>query len=159
MMKNTKQEAKRIYEEIQGGAKEVLNGIRNLIEEGSARRLIIKNKDGEVVFQTQLAFGVGGAALVGAMAPVISAIGMFAMFLNDYQILVEKEITTDEHGPEVHGASQEAKQDINDSDEAVIIEILDENEDISNPSKTSESPKKRRKNASSKKNSKKNVGK
>ena len=36
MMKNTKQEAKRIYEEIQGGAKEVLNGIRNLIEEGSA---------------------------------------------------------------------------------------------------------------------------
>ena len=77
MMKNTKQEAKRIYEEIQGGAKEVLNGIRNLIEEGSARRLIIKNKD-------------GGAALVGAMAPVISAIGMFAMFLNDYQILVDK---------------------------------------------------------------------
>ena len=54
MMKNTKQEAKRIYEEIQGGAKEALNGIRNLIEEGSARRLIIKNKD-EVVFQTQLA--------------------------------------------------------------------------------------------------------
>ena len=159
MMKNTKQEAKRIYEEIQGGAKEVLNGIRNLIEEGSARRLIIKNKDGEEVFQTQLAFGVGGAALVGAMAPVISAIGMFAMFLNDYQILVEKEITTDEHGPEVHGASQEAKQDINDSDEAVIIEILDEDEDISNPSKTSESPKKGRKTASSKKNSKKSFGK
>ena len=146
MMKNTKQEAKRIYEEIQGGAKEVLNGIRNLIEEGSARRLIIKNKDGEVVFQTQLAFGVGGAALVGAMAPVISAIGMFAMFLNDYQILVEKEITTDEHGPEVHEASQKAKQDINDSDEAVIIEIIEEDEDISNPSKTSESPKKRAKN-------------
>ena len=112
-----------------------------------------------MVFQTQLSFGVGGAALVGAMAPVISAIGMFAMFLNDYQILVEKEITTDEHGPEVHEASQKAKQDINDSDEAVIIEIIDEDEDISNPSKTSESPKKGRKTASSKKNSKKSVGK
>lgn len=159
MMKNTKQEAKRIYEEIQGGAKEVLNGISNLIEEGSARRLIIKNKDGKVVFQTQLAFGVGGAALVGAMAPVISAIGMFAMFLNDYQIIVEKEISTDKYEPEVHGSSQEAKQDINDSDEAVIIEILDEDEDRSNPSKTSESTEKRRKTASSKKNSKKSVGK
>ena len=41
-MKDTKKEAKRIYEEIQGGVKEVLNGIRNFIEEGSARRLIIK---------------------------------------------------------------------------------------------------------------------
>ena len=44
-MKDTKKEAKRIYEEIQGGVKEVLNGIRNFIEEGSARRLIIKNKE------------------------------------------------------------------------------------------------------------------
>jgi hypothetical protein len=124
-MKDTKQEAKRIYEEIQGGVKEVLNGIRNLIEEGSARQLIIKNKDGEVVFQTQLAFGVGGATLVGAMAPVVSAIGMFAMFLNDYQILVEKEVSTDEHEPEVHDVSEESKQETRDSDEAEIIDITD----------------------------------
>lgn len=87
-----KSKAKRVYEEIQGGVNEVISSIRELIKEGSARKLIIKNKEGEVVFQTQLAFGVGGAALVGAMAPVISAIGMFAMFINDYQILVEKEV-------------------------------------------------------------------
>ncbi len=117
-MKDTKKEAKRIYEEIQGGVKEVLNGIRNFIE-------------GEVIFQTQLAFGVGGAALVGAMAPVVSAIGMFAMFINDYQILVEREVSTHDHEPEVHGNSEEAKQDTKDSDEAEIIEILDEDEDTS----------------------------
>ena len=87
-----KSKAKRIYEEVQGGVNEVISKIREFIKEGSARRLIIKNKEGEVVFQTQLAFGVGGAALVGAMAPVISAIGMFAMFINDYQILVEREV-------------------------------------------------------------------
>lgn len=87
-----KSKAKRIYEEVQGGVNEVIAQIRKFIKEGSARRLIIKNKEGEVVFQTQLAFGVGGAALVGAMAPVISAIGMFAMFINDYQILVEREV-------------------------------------------------------------------
>ncbi|MFV1883106.1 MAG: DUF4342 domain-containing protein [Balneola sp.] len=87
-----KTKAKRIYEEVQGGVNEVIAQIRKFIKEGSARRLIIKNKEGEVVFQTQLAFGVGGAALVGAMAPVISAIGMFAMFINDYQILVEREV-------------------------------------------------------------------
>lgn len=91
-----KTKAKHIYEEVQGGVNEVISKIREFIKEGSARRLIIKNKKGEVVFQTQLAFGVGGAALVGAMAPVISAIGMFAMFINDYQILVEREIEEDD---------------------------------------------------------------
>lgn len=124
-MKDTKKEAKRIYEEIQGGVKEVLNGIRNFIEEGSARRLIIKNKEGEVVFQTQLAFGVGGAALVGAMAPVVSAIGMFAMFINDYQILVEREVSTYDHEPEVHGNNKHSRQDSRDSDEAEVIEITE----------------------------------
>lgn len=91
-----KDKAKTIYQEIQGGVNEVIKQIRNLIKEGSARRLIIKNKEGEVKFQTQLAFGVTGAALVGAMAPVISAIGMFAMFINDYQIIVEREVTDDD---------------------------------------------------------------
>lgn len=91
-----KQKAKHIFEEVQGGVNEIIASIREFIKEGSARRLIIKNKEGEVVFQTQLAVGVGGAALVGAMAPVISAIGMFAMFINDYQILVEREITEDD---------------------------------------------------------------
>lgn len=91
-----KQKAKHIFEEVQGGVNEVISAIREFIKEGSARRLIIKNKEGEVVFQTQLAFGVSGAALIGAMAPVISAIGMFAMFINDYQILVEREVEDDE---------------------------------------------------------------
>ena len=91
-----KQKAKHIFEEVQGGVNEVISKIREFIKEGSARRLIIKNNEGEVVFQTQLAVGVGGAALVGAMAPVISAIGMFAMFINDYQIFVEREIEDEE---------------------------------------------------------------
>ena len=87
-----KQKVKHMFEEVQGGVNEIISKIREFIKEGGARRLIIKNKEGEVVFQTQLAFGVGGAALVGAMAPVISALGMFAMFINDYQILVEREV-------------------------------------------------------------------
>ena len=91
-----KEKAKTIYQEIQGGVNEVIKQIRNLIKEGSARKLIIKDKEGEIKFQTQLAFGVSGAALIGAMAPVISAIGMFAMFINDYQIIVEREVTDED---------------------------------------------------------------
>ncbi len=81
---------KRIYEEIQGGVEEIIEKIRTIVKDGNARRLIIKNKEGEVVFQTPLTIGLGGATLVVVMAPVISAIGMFALFLNDYKILVEK---------------------------------------------------------------------
>ncbi|MBD3617785.1 MAG: DUF4342 domain-containing protein [Gracilimonas sp.] len=108
-----KDKAKTIYQEIQGGVNEVIKQIRNLIKEGSARRLIIKNKEGEIKFQTQLAFGVTGAALVGAMAPVISAIGMFAMFINDYQIIVEREVTDEDEY----------------SVDAEIIDIEDEDEE------------------------------
>lgn len=118
-----KSKAKRVYEEIQGGVNEVISSIRELIKEGSARKLIIKNKEGEVVFQTQLAFGVGGAALVGAMAPVISAIGMFAMFINDYQILVEKEVDAD------------------DDDYSVDAEVIEITEDEDEEEETKEEPK------------------
>ncbi|WP_018127291.1 DUF4342 domain-containing protein [Balneola vulgaris] len=121
-----KSKAKRIYEEVQGGVNEVISSIREMIKEGSARKLIIKNKEGEVVFQTQLAFGVGGAALVGAMAPVISAIGMFAMFINDYQILVEKEIIDEDDEYSV------------DADIIEITEDEDEEEETSDETKAEE---------------------
>lgn len=110
-----KSKAKHIYEEVQGGVNEVISKIREFIKEGSARRLIIKNKKGEVVFQTQLAFGVGGAALVGAMAPVISAIGMFAMFINDYQILVEREVDADDDEFSVDAEIIEITEDENEA--------------------------------------------
>ncbi|RNC84463.1 MAG: DUF4342 domain-containing protein [Balneola sp.] len=117
-----KSKAKRIYEEVQGGVNEVISSIREFIKEGSARRLIIKNKNGEVVFQTQLAFGVGGAALVGAMAPVISAIGMFAMFINDYQILVEREVEDDEDEFSVDAEIIEITEEEEESTEAAAEE-------------------------------------
>lgn len=132
-----KTKAKHIFEEVQGGVNEVIAKIREFIKEGSARRLIIKNKKGEVVFQTQLAFGVGGAALVGAMAPVISAIGMFAMFINDYQILVEREIEDDEDEFSV---------------DAEVIEITeDEDEESSEDTKAEEETEKDEKTVGKKK--------
>jgi hypothetical protein len=91
-----KSKAKTIYQEIQGGVNEVISQIRKMIKEGSARKLIIKNKEGEIKFQTNLTMGVGGVTLAAAMAPVISAIGMFAMFINDYQIIVEREVTDED---------------------------------------------------------------
>lgn len=138
-----KDKAKTIYQEIQGGVNEVIKQIRNLIKEGSARRLIIKNKEGEIKFQTQLAFGVTGAALVGAMAPVISAIGMFAMFINDYQIIVEREVTDDDEY----------------SVDAEFIDIKDEDEAQEEEEKSETKSKKEKSDSEEEEKEEKTVGK
>ncbi len=86
----TSESKKTFFEEIKGTASEVIRQVRRLIKEGNARRLIIQNKKGKVLFQTQLTAGVAGTALVTAMAPVVSAISMFALFMNDVKIIVER---------------------------------------------------------------------
>lgn len=134
-----------MYEEIKGGVNEIIEKIRELIKEGGARRLIIKNKKGEVVFQTPLALGVSGATIGIVMAPVISAIGMFAMFINDYQILVEREPEEDDDEYSV---------------EAEVIEIHEEDED-DKETKADAEPKKQQKDNKEEpgKDDKKTVGK
>lgn len=114
----TSETKKSFTEELKGSASQVIKQIKKLIKEGNARRLIIKDKKGKVLFQTQLTVGVTGTALVTAMAPVVSAISMFALFMNDVKIIVEKyppeEMGEDEY--EVHT-------------DAEVIEVEDEEEE------------------------------
>lgn len=81
---------KTITEELTGTVSQIINQVKRLVREGNARRLIIQDKKGKTLFQTQLTAGVAGTALITAMAPVVSAIGMFALFMNDVKIIVEK---------------------------------------------------------------------
>lgn len=106
---------KTFTEEIKGTTSEIIKQIRKLIKEGNARRLMIKDKKGKILFQTQLTVGVAGTALFTAMAPIISAISMFALFMNDIKIIVEK-YPEDENGE--NGDEYEV--------EAEYIEIKDE---------------------------------
>lgn len=87
---NTSNSRKTFTEEIQGTVSEIINQVKKLIKEGNARRVIIKNSEGKVLFQSQLTVGVGGAAVLTSIAPVVSAIGMFALFMNDVKIIVER---------------------------------------------------------------------
>jgi hypothetical protein len=103
-------------QEIKGTVSEIINQIKKLIKEGNARRVMIKDKNGKILFQSQLTVGVGGAALLTTIAPIVSAISMFALFMNDVKIIVERypdeEMDEDEY--EV---------------EADFIEIRDEHEE------------------------------
>ena len=114
---NTSNSRKTFTEEIQGTVSEIINQVKKLIKEGNARRVMIKNSEGKILFQSQLTVGVGGAAVLTSIAPVVSAIGMFALFMNDVKIIVERypEDETKENGDEYEV-------------EADFIEIRDEEE-------------------------------
>jgi hypothetical protein len=124
-MKNSNK-GESFYEEIRGTTSEIISQVKKLIKEGNARRVIIQNKDGKVLFQSQLMIGLGGAALLAAIAPILSAIGMFAMIMNDVKIIVERY-------PDAPKGSDEYSVD------AEIIEIRGEEEaETSSEKQTSE---------------------
>lgn len=115
-MKRSKS-GKTFSEEIKGTVSEIVSQLKKLIKEGNARRVLIEDSDGKVLFQSQLTVGVAGTALLTAIAPIVSAISMFALMMNDIKIIVER-------------YPDEDKSDNDEYEvEAEVIEIRDEEED------------------------------
>ncbi len=106
---------KTIFEEIQGTAQEILAQIKKLIKEGNTKRVILQNKKGKVLFQSQLSIGAAGAAFFVIYAPILTAITAVLLVANDVTVLVERVADED---------------DLHDEYEvdAEVIEISDEDE-------------------------------
>lgn len=79
-----------MFEEVKTTGKELLDRIKMLIEEGNVRRIVIKNGKGKTLLEIPLSAGVLGMGAAYALAPFLSAIGFFALFLNDCSIEVER---------------------------------------------------------------------
>jgi hypothetical protein len=73
-------------EEFHLNGEELLAKIKELIRQGNIRRIIIKNKEGRIVMEIPLTFGVVGALL----APSLAAIGAIAALLSEVTVVVEK---------------------------------------------------------------------
>lgn len=108
-----------LFEEVTGTVDEIIREVRKLIREGNARTLIIRNKEGRVLFQTHLTVGVAGTALFTVMAPFISALTMFVMFAKDVEVVVEKQTNGHEENEENNDAhdSYEVEGEIIDIEE------------------------------------------
>lgn len=105
---------KTIFEEIRGTVDEIIAQIKKIIREGNAKRVIIKNKKGKTLFQSQLTIGAAGLTLLALYAPLITAISTILLFANDAKVFIEREVDQDEDKFEV---------------EAEVIEIKDEEEE------------------------------
>ena len=106
---------KTFSEELQGTIQEILTQIKKLIQEGNAKRVILQNNKGKVLFQSQLTIGAAGATFFVFYAPILSAITAVLLAANDVTVLVER---------------VEDEDDLHDEYEvdAEVIEISDEEE-------------------------------
>jgi|AntRauTorckE6833_2_1112554.scaffolds.fasta_scaffold85817_1 hypothetical protein len=111
------------FEEIQGTAREILSQIKKLIQEGNTKRVILQNKKGKVLFQSQLSIGAAGATFFVIYAPILTAITAVLLAANDVTVLVER---------------VEDEDDLHDEYEvdADVIEISDEEEESTSDKKT-----------------------
>ena len=73
-------------EEFSVNGEEILAKVKQLLREGNIRRVIIKDKDGKILMEIPMTFGVVGALI----APQLAAIGAIAALLTEATIVVEK---------------------------------------------------------------------
>jgi hypothetical protein len=75
-------------EEFKVNGEDLLRKVKELINEGNVRRIVIKNKDGKQLVELPLTVGVVGAVL----APVLAAVGAIAALVTECTIVVEREV-------------------------------------------------------------------
>ena len=73
-------------EEFKISGEDISEKIKEIIKEGNARRIIIKNEDGKSVAEFPLTVGAVGALI----APILAAVGAIAALLTKCTIVVEK---------------------------------------------------------------------
>jgi hypothetical protein len=73
-------------EEFKVSGEDIIEKIKEVIKEGNAKRIIIKNEDGKSVAEFSLTVGAVGALV----APVLAAVGAIAALLTKCTIVVEK---------------------------------------------------------------------
>jgi len=105
--------AKGMVEELRGTTNEIIQRVKTLIKEGNARRLLIKNSKGKTLAEFPLTAGVAGTATLISMAPIISAISMFILFVNDVNVIVEKYVDENHDPNEVEAEYIEIKDEEN----------------------------------------------
>lgn len=77
-------ETKEEHEEFALRGEEVVGFVKRLVQEGSARRVSIKDRDGNVLADFPLTYGVAGALL----APSLAGLGAIAALLGECTIAI-----------------------------------------------------------------------
>jgi len=84
-----KERVKINMEEIKVKGSHLVDKVKEVIEEGNARRVSIR-KDDRVLLEFPLTVGVGGATAAIFFTPVIAAVGALAALVTDVDVIIER---------------------------------------------------------------------
>lgn len=82
-------------ERIQVQGAELVDRVRQLINEGNVRRIVIRNQDGQTLVELPVTVGALGALL----APMLAVVGVIAALVTRATIVVERRSDSDGQGP------------------------------------------------------------
>ncbi|MBI4136728.1 DUF4342 domain-containing protein [Candidatus Roizmanbacteria bacterium] len=85
--KTTSSKQKTTTEQIRGTGEQVFQKLKDIVNEGNVRKIIIKDKKGKSIAEFPLTIGVIGAALVH----VLAAIGAIIALVAECTITIERE--------------------------------------------------------------------
>lgn len=77
------------FQNIKVKGSQLKEKVKEIIEEGTARRVIIQ-KDGRTLLELPLSIGLGGAAAAILIHAPLTAVGAIAALATDVQIVVER---------------------------------------------------------------------
>lgn len=80
-------------EEFKVNGDELLKKVKELINEGNVRRIVISNKEGKSLVELPLSVGLVGAVL----APMLAAVGAVAALVTECTIAVERDADEPKH--------------------------------------------------------------
>ena len=80
------QNEKSNHESFKVTGDEILSKVKEIIKEGNARKIIIKNEKDEIIMEFPLTIGAIGVVL----APIFAAVGTLAALATHCTIIVEK---------------------------------------------------------------------
>ena len=84
-----KEEPQVTFQKIKVKGSQLKAKVKEIIEEGTARRVIIQ-KDGRILLELPLSVGIGGAAAAILIHAPLTAVGAIAALVTDVQIIVER---------------------------------------------------------------------
>lgn len=84
-------------EEIEIAAGDLVDRVKELIQEGNVRRLIIRRSDDQVLMEIPLTAGVVAGGVVTVFAPLLAALGALAALLAEVKVQI---IRVEEKGEE-----------------------------------------------------------
>lgn len=79
-----------VIEEIKVAGNQLVDRVRELVEEGNVRRIIVKSKD-RTLLEVPMTVAAGAGAAVILLSPVLAALGALAALLTDVTLVVERD--------------------------------------------------------------------